>query len=65
MKKSSINIKVLPTNIKNKLQELQLKELYIVGYKKILTKYKVPIVELKNFNRIWTLTKELKTKCSI
>lgn len=56
-----INILSLPIKIKLKLLKY-LNQSYkskIVGYKKIQVKYQVPIIELSDHIRIWTLFDEI------
>lgn len=57
-----IQISLLPIKIKLKLfsYSSQSYKIKIVGYKKIRQKYNVPIIELSNYIRIWTLLHELE-----
>lgn len=57
-----IQISSLPIKIKLKLfsYSSQSYKIKIVGYKKIRRKYNVPIIELSNYIRIWTLLHELE-----
>lgn len=61
MNKYLIKIKKIP--IKTKLQIIKCinQESCIVGYKKIHTNYKAPIIEFKDYTRIWMLKDEIKT----
>nr|QCI06911.1 cytochrome b6-f complex subunit PetP [Halydictyon mirabile] len=58
------SIKKIPIKIGRKLiKHLNLNyhktNIIIVGYKVIQSKYKVPIIELSNYSRIWILNQEL------
>nr|YP_009392920.1 cytochrome b6-f complex subunit PetP [Caloglossa intermedia]ARW61482.1 cytochrome b6-f complex subunit PetP [Caloglossa intermedia] len=57
----SVSILSLPVKVKLKLLKHLNKscELKIVGYKKIQVKYLVPIIELPDYIRIWTLLYEI------
>lgn len=65
MNKCSIHINNIPNNIKNKIAQYIYQKPCLVGYKKISSKHKVPIIQLKDSTRIWMLKKEIKlyTKC--
>nr|YP_009392509.1 cytochrome b6-f complex subunit PetP [Caloglossa monosticha]ARW61071.1 cytochrome b6-f complex subunit PetP [Caloglossa monosticha] len=58
---TQVHILSLPKKVKLKLLKylIQSYELKIVGYKKIQIRYQVPIVELYNCIRIWTLFYEI------
>nr|YP_009398716.1 cytochrome b6-f complex subunit PetP [Kuetzingia canaliculata]ARW67902.1 cytochrome b6-f complex subunit PetP [Kuetzingia canaliculata] len=60
MQKRLINIKLIPINIKNKILPYIYQQLHIVGYKTLINKYKVPIIQLKNEARIWILQHETR-----
>lgn len=63
MNKSSNQAEILsiPNKIKLKLFKHLTKpyNIKIVGYKKIQIKYQVPIIELSNRIRLWTLMSEI------
>nr|YP_009392713.1 cytochrome b6-f complex subunit PetP [Bostrychia tenella]ARW61275.1 cytochrome b6-f complex subunit PetP [Bostrychia tenella] len=61
MNKNIIRIHTIPNNIKVKVAQYIYKNLYIVGYKKISNKNKVPIIQLADNTRIWMLKKEIKS----
>nr|YP_009391268.1 cytochrome b6-f complex subunit PetP [Dipterocladia arabiensis]ARW59412.1 cytochrome b6-f complex subunit PetP [Dipterocladia arabiensis] len=57
-----IKIKNIPKNIKLKLIKHFYQDLYLVGYKKIKSNKKLPIIELFNYTRIWILPEEITIK---
>lgn len=60
MNKNIVSISSIPSNIKITVAQYIYKKLYIVGYKKISNKNKVPIVQLADNTRIWMLKREIK-----
>nr|YP_009392297.1 cytochrome b6-f complex subunit PetP [Osmundaria fimbriata]ARW60859.1 cytochrome b6-f complex subunit PetP [Osmundaria fimbriata] len=60
MREIPINLKLIPIKIKKKILPSVYKKLHLVGYKKILDTYKVPIIQLTNHTRIWILEYEIK-----
>nr|QCI06600.1 cytochrome b6-f complex subunit PetP [Erythroglossum lusitanicum] len=53
MNKYLIRIKKIPIKTKLHIMKYMNQESYIVGYKKIHINYKAPIIEFKDYTRIW------------
>lgn len=60
MNKKFVGILTIPKNIKIKISQNIYKKPYLVGYKKVSNKNKVPIIQLTDNTRIWMLKKEIK-----
>nr|YP_009396022.1 cytochrome b6-f complex subunit PetP [Dasya naccarioides]ARW65208.1 cytochrome b6-f complex subunit PetP [Dasya naccarioides] len=61
----SIDIKKIPIQIKLKFLHYFNKKLDIVGYKMVKHRYKVPIIELPDYTRIWIFQQEINTNKKI
>lgn len=59
MNKSSVNINIIPMKTKIKIIHYVNQKSYIVGYKQIHTNYKAPIIEFKDYTRVWMLNNEI------
>lgn len=60
MKQYLVNIHVIPIKTKLKIINYINNKSYIVGYKKINSNYKVPIIEFKDYTRVWMLNNEIE-----
>lgn len=60
MRGNLVNIKLIPQNMKQKMNKHLHSKLTLVGYKKILNKHIVPIIEIPNKHRVWVLISEIE-----
>lgn len=60
MHKYSVNIIIIPIKTKLRIINYIHQQSYIVGYKKLNKDYKAPLLEFKDYTRVWMLKNEIK-----
>nr|YP_009391883.1 cytochrome b6-f complex subunit PetP [Acrosorium ciliolatum]ARW60027.1 cytochrome b6-f complex subunit PetP [Acrosorium ciliolatum] len=59
MNKYSVNINIIPMKTKLQIMNYVNQKSWIVGYKRINSTYRAPIIEFKDFTRVWMLNNEI------
>nr|ARW63756.1 cytochrome b6-f complex subunit PetP [Chondria sp. (in: red algae)] len=61
----TITINNIPSKIKERIIKHFFKKISLVGYKKISTQCKIPVIEFSNKTRIWVLKHEIENPTTV